>query len=164
MEEGAFSLKAKSGNTRYALKYAASRNKTARKLPDLLQAHYSTARAARRLRAYAAMQRYVMLYKRNKNMDIHCEMNTSGGQGYSLEQLLAWSIEDRLIDGFEKEGEVIILVKGKLRKAFPFHEARNYLKRMFRQLASERALAAAASQNQNARPVRVSLMGRRQAS
>lgn len=104
------------------------------------------------------------LDKRNKNMDIHFEMNTSGGQGYSLEQLLAWSIEDRLIDGFEKEGEVIILVKGKLRKAFPFHEARNYLKRMFRQLASERALAAAASQNQNARPVRVSLMGRRQAS
>lgn len=63
-----------------------------------------------------------------------------GSQGYSLEQLLAWSIEDCLIDGYERAGDLLVIVQGKLRREMPFQEARDYLKGMFRQHARLRRL------------------------
>ena len=57
----------------------------------------------------------------------------SGSQGYSLEQLLAWSLEDSLIDGYEHCGDRLVILQGRRRREIPFKEARRYLVGMFRE-------------------------------
>lgn len=58
--------------------------------------------------------------------------------GYSIDQLLEWSLEDRLIDGYERNGETVIIIRGNNARELRSREAKHYLKRMFREFRSHR--------------------------
>lgn len=60
-------------------------------------------------------------------------MQCSGTQGYSLEQLLSWSMEDSLIDGYERAGDLLVISRGRRRHVLPITEASGFLKRIFRE-------------------------------
>lgn len=55
----------------------------------------------------------------------------SGSTGYSLDQLLEWCRQDRLIDGFKKEAEAILIWKGGRERTLSHADAMLYLTRMF---------------------------------
>lgn len=52
--------------------------------------------------------------------------------GYTLDQLLDWSLEDRLIDYYERAGNRLVIVQGKVRREFSTEEARRFLKESFK--------------------------------
>ncbi len=62
----------------------------------------------------------------------------SGSQGYSLEQLLSWSLQDHLIDAYERQGDRLVIVAGGLRHDLPRGEARSYLIGMIRSQGGSR--------------------------
>lgn len=55
----------------------------------------------------------------------------SGSTGYSLDQLLEWCRQDRLIDGFRKEAEAILIWHDGRERTLSHADAMLYLTRMF---------------------------------
>ncbi len=55
----------------------------------------------------------------------------AGSTGYSLDQLLEWCKQDRLIDGFRKESEVILIWQNGTERMLSHADARVYLTRVF---------------------------------
>lgn len=54
-----------------------------------------------------------------------------GSTGYSLDQLLEWCWQDRLIDGFRKEGEAILIWQDGQERSLSRADAMVYLTMMF---------------------------------
>ena len=52
--------------------------------------------------------------------------------GYSIEQLLSWCLEDRLIDGFERQEGIVVIVRGASRHELRATDAERFLKGFFR--------------------------------
>ena len=52
--------------------------------------------------------------------------------GYTLDQLLSWCLEDRLIDSYQKTGQDIVIIQGDLRHELPLTEAESFLKGIFK--------------------------------
>lgn len=61
----------------------------------------------------------------------------SASKGYSLDQLLRWSVEDHLIDGFERREDRLVIIQGQRRRELRLPEARELLKRLFRESPPE---------------------------
>ena len=55
----------------------------------------------------------------------------TASNGYTLDQLLEWSVDDDLIDGYERHEDRMTLIVGDKRQELPFDEARTYLKSQF---------------------------------
>ena len=55
----------------------------------------------------------------------------SGSTGYSLDQLLEWCKQDRLIDGFRKDTDVILIWHEGTERTLSHAEARLYLTKIF---------------------------------
>ncbi len=55
----------------------------------------------------------------------------SGSAGYSLDQLLEWCTQDRLIDGFRKDDGAILIWHNGTEHMFSHADARLYLTKMF---------------------------------
>ncbi len=55
----------------------------------------------------------------------------SGSAGYSLDQLLEWCKQDRLIDGFRKDDQAILIWQEGTERSLSHADARLFLTRMF---------------------------------
>ena len=55
----------------------------------------------------------------------------SDSAGYSLDQLLEWCKQDRLIDGFRKDDGAILLWHDGTERSLSYADARLYLTRIF---------------------------------
>ena len=58
--------------------------------------------------------------------------------GYSLDQLLSWCVEDRLIDGFERRESRVVIVQGEVRHELAAGEAETFLRAAFRPRPAKR--------------------------
>jgi hypothetical protein len=52
--------------------------------------------------------------------------------GYTLDQLLSWCLEDKLIDSYQKADDVIVIVQGDLEHELALGEAEAFLKGIFK--------------------------------
>lgn len=58
-------------------------------------------------------------------------MSTGNSGGYSLDQLLEWCTDDRLIDGYDKSDEGVVIIQDGSRREFNLLDAHAFLKGIF---------------------------------
>ncbi len=58
-------------------------------------------------------------------------METSNSGGYTLDQLLEWCTHDRLIEGYDKLEDSVVIFENGSRHEFDVSAARRFLKGMF---------------------------------